>query len=194
MHSGKKPKEPLEYLLDYCALKDEFLKTIYFQSYCSVAIGSLFLTLWERTSNKKIAQMVNEVCKKVGTRCLPPEAKINEEGMDAHAQPSTVRERSHEPPSSSSGQSKEESHEEVRNSPQGDYERSKHTILTDANKEHEEATACAEDEDHSKYIDHTLDMDKRAYTNECLSCEGVPIYGCSQLNFGDIEINFENFS
>ena len=43
LYSGKNPKEPLEYFLDYCALNDECLKTIYFRSYCSVAIGFLFL-------------------------------------------------------------------------------------------------------------------------------------------------------
>ena len=74
--------------------------------------------------------MVNEVCKKVGTIFLPPEPNIDEEGMDVHPQPSTFRERSHEPPSSSSGQKEEEFHEDVRKSPQGDSKRSKHTILT----------------------------------------------------------------
>ena len=57
------------------------------------------------------------MCKKARTRCFPPEAKIDEQGMDLHPQPSTARERSHEPPSSSSGQKEEEFHEEVRKSP-----------------------------------------------------------------------------
>ena len=111
MHSGKNPKEALDYLLDYCALKDKFLKTISFLSYCSVAIGSLFLTTQERYSKENIAQMVNEVCNKVGTGCLLSRAKIDEEGMDVHPQPSTIREMSHPPPSSSSGKKEEDFHE-----------------------------------------------------------------------------------
>ena len=59
--------------------------------------------------------------------------------------PSDLRERSHELPSYSSGQKEEEFHEEVRKSPQGDSERSKHTILTDGVvqiKEHLLMDAC----------------------------------------------------
>ena len=33
---------------------------------------------------ERIAHMVDEVCKKVGTRGLPPIAKIDEEDMDEH--------------------------------------------------------------------------------------------------------------
>ena len=67
------------------------------------------MTPWERSSKENISQMVNEVCKKVGTRCFPRESRIDEEGMDVHPQPSKVRERIHEPPSYSSGQNEEES-------------------------------------------------------------------------------------
>ena len=82
--SGKKPKEPLEYFIDYYSLNDECLKTISFGSYCIVVIACLFLTHWKGYGKEKIAQMVNAVCKKVGTRYFPPGSKIDEEGMDVH--------------------------------------------------------------------------------------------------------------
>ena len=44
-----------------------------------------------------IAHMVDEVCKKVGTRNFPPWTKRDEEDMALHPHPSTITERSHEP-------------------------------------------------------------------------------------------------
>ena len=41
--------------------------------------------------------MVDEVCKKMGTICLPPGAKRDEDDMVTHPQSSTISERSHEP-------------------------------------------------------------------------------------------------
>ena len=83
--------------------------------------------------------------------------------MDVHPQPSTLRERSHEPPNSSSGQKEEDFHEEVRNSAQGDSKTSKHTILIDG--------GCA---------------NQMQSTDECLKLEGVPTDGLSQLYVGGI--------
>ena len=54
MYSGKKPKEPLEYFIIYCALNEECLKTIYFQSYYSYLIGCMFLTPYNRSSEENI--------------------------------------------------------------------------------------------------------------------------------------------
>ena len=71
---------------------------------------NLVLDPWERSSKENNAQMVNEVCKKVGNKCLPPRYIIDEEGMDVHPHPSTVKARSHDPPSYSSGQKEEYFH------------------------------------------------------------------------------------
>ena len=87
---ARSQKEPLEYFQYYHALNDEWFKNIYFQAYCSVAIGCLFLTPWKRPIEENISQMMNEVCKKVGTKYFIPGAKIDEEGMDVHPHHSAV--------------------------------------------------------------------------------------------------------
>ena len=46
---------------------------------------------------KIIAHMVDEVCKKVGTRWFPPRSKRGKDDMDVHLQPSRVTERSYDP-------------------------------------------------------------------------------------------------
>ena len=95
-----RPKEPFIYLADYWGLGDGLLKHLSFREYCSLEIQKLFKNPYYRISMERIAHMVDEVCKKVGTRWLPPGAKRDEEDTDAHPQPSTVTERSHEPTNS----------------------------------------------------------------------------------------------
>ena len=52
---------------------------------------------------KSIAHMVDEVCKKVGTRWFPPKSKTDEEDMDVHLHPSTVTKMIHDQTNSKFG-------------------------------------------------------------------------------------------
>ena len=62
--------------------------------------------------------MVDEVCKKVGTRCFPPRSKRDEQDMVAHPQLSTVTGRSHDPTNSTMDEEEDtrlRKHKEGRN-------------------------------------------------------------------------------
>ena len=56
--------------------------------------------------------MVDEVCKKVGTRWLPPREKRDEDDIDAHPKPSIITEKNHDPNKSTTDQEEDPSLEE----------------------------------------------------------------------------------
>ena len=75
MFKGRNSKEPFQYSMEYYALKNEVREVLYFQDLCTLEIHKLFGDPYYGENIRKIAHMVDEVCKKVETGWLPPGAK-----------------------------------------------------------------------------------------------------------------------
>ena len=90
MSGGKNSKESFEYFMKFYALKEDIREVSYFQYYYYLEIHKLFKDPYCRSSMEMIAHMVDEVCKKVGTRWLPLGAK-REDSSKPSACPSSRR-------------------------------------------------------------------------------------------------------
>ena len=98
---------------------------------------------------------------------------------------STSMEETKEPPSSVGGEVEKVLHQEDRKSLPSDFEKDEETS-------HEKEKEYLETIEYHSETNSTMDTDQRASTDGCLNYEEVPIYGCSHLYVGDIEINFES--
>ena len=65
--------------MKFYALKEEIREVLSFRYYYTLEIHKLFKYPYCGTNIKRISHMVDEVCKKVGTRWFPPTAKREEE-------------------------------------------------------------------------------------------------------------------
>ena len=75
MFNGRNSKESFQYSMEYYALKEDIREVLPFREYCTLEIHKIFRDPYYGTNKKRIAHMVDEVCKEVETRRLPPGAK-----------------------------------------------------------------------------------------------------------------------
>ena len=75
MFNGKNSKKSSQYFMEYCALKEEIREILSFLYFCTLEIQKLFGDPYYGENMRNISHMVDEVCKKVETRWLPPRAK-----------------------------------------------------------------------------------------------------------------------
>ena len=73
--NGRNYKDPFQYSMEYYALKEEIREVLCFQEYCTLKIQKMFIDPYYGKNMKRIAHMVDEVCKEVETRRFPPGAK-----------------------------------------------------------------------------------------------------------------------
>ena len=98
---------------------------------------------------------------------------------------STSMEETKEPPSSVGSEPKEALHQDDQKSLLSVLEKDEETS-------HENEEKSLETIEYYSKTHSTVYMDQRASIDECLSCEGVAIDGCSHLYVGDIENTFED--
>ena len=75
MFNGRTYKESFQYSMEYYSLKEEIRVVLSFREYCTIEIHKLLRDPYCGTNLKMIAHMVDEVCKEVETRRLPPGTK-----------------------------------------------------------------------------------------------------------------------
>ena len=76
--------------MEYYSLKEEIREVLNFQNFCTLEIQNPFRDLQCGENIKTITHMVDEVCKEVGTRWLPPGTK-REDSSKPYACPSSRR-------------------------------------------------------------------------------------------------------
>ena len=75
MFNGKNSKKSSQYFMEYCSLKEEIRGVLSFRYFCTLEIHNLLRYSYYGEKMINIAHPVDEVCKEVETRRLPPRAK-----------------------------------------------------------------------------------------------------------------------
>ena len=62
MFDGNNSKESFQYLMEYCALKEDIREVLYFWDYCYLEMKKLFKETYYQENEVRIAHMTDSVC------------------------------------------------------------------------------------------------------------------------------------